>query len=150
MTGFVHGKDSLLGCFLRVAKRKGKCIARRTSRCIFLCALRPSRNTDKWTKIPIRENFLIKISFFCYGCDAAIRAPAHDVILQLYCNRVYKNKNRESCVAAKRSACYFHLNLECARKAVPRMELRDIVLHDETRPACSQEQINKLLRFGVV
>lgn len=86
----------------------------------------------------------------CYGCDAAIRAPAHDVILQLYCNRVYKNKNRESCVAAKRSACYFHLNLECARKAVPRMELRDIVLHDETRPACSQEQINKLLRFGVV
>ena len=57
MTGFVHGKDSLLGYFLRVAKRKGKCIARRTSRYIFLCALPPSKNTDKWTKIPIRENF---------------------------------------------------------------------------------------------
>ena len=84
----------------------------------------------------------------CYGCEGAIKAT-HDVILQTFCHREYlKRKEGTRAVTAKKTGAYFHLNLNCVRKSMPAMELKDVIVHDKVRSELSDDQMRKLMNFG--
>ena len=72
----------------------------------------------------------------CYGCGLEFKnkqkKEPNDLLLKQYCYRRYKDKKSGNYMLTKNlQAAYFHLNLDCARKQEPRMELRDVLLHKE-------------------
>jgi hypothetical protein len=73
----------------------------------------------------------------------------HDLILKYFCKRQYLNKDGVRVTTPSQQACYFHLNLDCARKVEPRMELTDIIIHSEIREFLTERYIQFLAQFGV-
>jgi len=90
----------------------------------------------------------------CYGCGTAFNAkhtkPPHDIILKYFCRRQYTNKQGANAIARNMQAAYFHLNLDCARKVEPLMELTDIILHSEVRDCLTEKHKELLVQFGVI
>jgi hypothetical protein len=73
----------------------------------------------------------------------------HDLILKYFCRREYTNKEGVKVLTPSPQACYFHFNLDCARKTEPRMECTDIIVHDEMRQCLTRKHRKFLLNFGV-
>ena len=71
----------------------------------------------------------------CYGCGVEFknkhRNEPNDLILKQYCHRRYKDKTGAYIFSKNLQAAYYHLNLDCARKQEPEMELKDILVHKE-------------------
>ena len=90
----------------------------------------------------------------CYGCKSEFKdkykSEPYDVILKHYCYRRYKDKSGNYVLSNHLQAAYFHLNLDCARKQAPHMELENIIVHHEVRSVLSKEQKQVLIKFGVV
>jgi hypothetical protein len=89
----------------------------------------------------------------CYGCQSAFKAiykrPPHDIIVKHFCHRTYKNVDGIVTRSKNLQTAYFHMNLNCMRKIVPDMELRDIIIHDDVHLHLSDGHRNVLSKFGL-
>jgi len=56
-------------------------------------------------------------------------------------NRRYKDKKTGLVTQSSRvSAAYFHLNMDCVRKVMPHVNLKDLFVHNEVWPHLSRER----------
>ena len=87
----------------------------------------------------------------CYGCGNNFKPihkkPPHDLILKHFCHRRYVNKEGINVKSTRLQAAYFHLNMDCARKAVPHMEKSDVKLHSEIQALLTEKHRNLLDQF---
>lgn len=88
----------------------------------------------------------------CYGCGITFNKkhtkPPHDMVLKTFYYRQFKNKEGVDAISPKRQV-YCHFNVVCARKIEPRMEINNIILHEEVREVLTQLHTNFLLHFGI-
>lgn len=89
----------------------------------------------------------------CSGCGnsftAVHRKPPHDLILKNFHYRRYINKSGVQVKSPHLPAAYYHLKLNCTRRVEPRMELSDIIVHDELLQLLTNGHKQLLMQFGV-
>lgn len=90
----------------------------------------------------------------CYGCkktfkDKHKREP-NDMILQYYCHRTFRDKQGNIRQSKNLQAAYFHLNLDCVRRVVPRMELSDIIINTDVEQRLTDGHKNVLMKIGLL
>ena len=89
----------------------------------------------------------------CYGCAKNFAnkhtIPPHDIILQHFTKRKYRKQNGEEAFSTNVQAVYFHLNLTCVRKAVPTMEIDDVIIHDDVKYLLTEGHKSLLCNFGI-
>ena len=90
----------------------------------------------------------------CYGCKQTFAdcysKPPKDVIIRRFMMRQYKDKKTGLVTkSSKVSAAYFHLNMDCIRKVTPRVNMKDLFIHDEVWPHLNQERLTRLQKLGL-
>ena len=88
----------------------------------------------------------------CYGCGSKFsnkhKTAPHNLLLQHFCKRKFI-KDKQEVESHNTQAVYFHLNLNCGRKVLPSLEVKDVIVHDEIRDILTKEQKNVLEKFGI-
>jgi len=90
----------------------------------------------------------------CYGCKRVLAhrysTPPNDVIVRSYMPRQYTDKNTGVVTQTRTaSATYFRLNLNCLRRESPRINARDVFVHDEVLSTLTDGHIETVRAFGL-
>ena len=89
----------------------------------------------------------------CYGCKQSFAQcysqPPKDIIVRRFVQRQYKDMKTGLMMKSRKSAAYFHLNINCLRKVTAHVNVKDVFVHDEMWPHLTGQRRARVKEFGL-
>jgi len=90
----------------------------------------------------------------CYGCKRSFAQcyskPPKDIIIRRFMQRQYKDgKTGVMMKSPRKSAAYFHMNINCLRKVTPHVNVKDVFVHEEIWPYLTGQRGARVKEFGL-